>query len=184
MLDTFIKGWYSEDTSFCDELISYHNDDSEHVNYIGKFGNGLVNRDIKDSIDAGFLPGMLDKLKLGKVLSSCIDNYNELFPECVCSGYGVKEGFAVQYYPPGGGYKIWHCERYYSDPINLSRQLVWMSYLNDVPDGGTEFKFQNITVKAEKGLTLIWPADWTYTHKGEISKEHEKYIVTGWFNIL
>ena len=35
---------------------------------------------------------------------------------------------------------------------------------------------------AEKGLTLIWPTDFTHTHSGQISKTHEKYIITGWFN--
>jgi hypothetical protein len=56
-----------------------------------------------------------------------------------------------------------------------------MTYLNDVPNGGTEFLYQNIKLPAIKGLTTIWPAYWTHTHKGQISKEHEKYIATGWF---
>ena len=58
-----------------------------------------------------------------------------------------------------------------------------MTFLNDVPNGGTMFKYQNITVPAKKGLTLIWPTDFTHTHKGEISKTHEKYIVTGWYTL-
>jgi hypothetical protein len=29
-----------------------------------------------------------------------------------------------------------------------------MTYLNDVPDGGTEFKYQKIISPAKKGLTL------------------------------
>ena len=31
-----------------------------------------------------------------------------------------------------------------------------------------------------KGLTIIWPTDFTHTHSGQISKTHEKYIITGW----
>jgi len=31
-------------------------------------------------------------------------------------------------------------------------------------------------------LTLIWPTDWTFTHRGVPSLTEEKYIVTGWFN--
>jgi hypothetical protein len=57
-----------------------------------------------------------------------------------------------------------------------------MTYLNDVNDGGTEFLYQKITSPAKKGLTLIWPADWTHTHRGQISKTKEKSIITGWFN--
>ena len=55
-----------------------------------------------------------------------------------------------------------------------------MTYLNNVPDAGTHFKYQHIKTPAEKGLTLIWPSDFTHTHKGEISKKEEKYIITGW----
>ena len=56
-----------------------------------------------------------------------------------------------------------------------------MTYLNDVKDGGTEFLYQNLKTKAEKGLTLIWPSAWTHTHKGIISPTKEKYIITGWY---
>ena len=66
--------------------------------------------------------------------------------------------------------------------MNWRRSLVFMTYLNDVEDGGTEFLYQNLTIPAKKGLTLIWPAFFTHTHKGQISKTKEKYIVTGWFN--
>ena len=56
-----------------------------------------------------------------------------------------------------------------------------MTYLNDVEDGGTDFLYQNIQTKAEKGLTLIWPSIFTHTHKGIISPTKEKQIVTGWY---
>ena len=57
-----------------------------------------------------------------------------------------------------------------------------MTYLNDVPDGGTEFLYQNIKTKAQKGLTLIWPAHFTHTHRGIVSKTQPKYIITGWWS--
>ena len=59
-----------------------------------------------------------------------------------------------------------------------------MTYLNDVPNGGTEFLFQKLKVPAKKGLTLIWPTDFTHAHRGIISKTNEKYIITGWFNYV
>ena len=43
-----------------------------------------------------------------------------------------------------------------------------------------EFYYQKIKCPAKNGLTLIWPADWTHTHRGVISKKEEKYIATGW----
>jgi hypothetical protein len=96
------------------------------------------------------------------------------------SKYTITENWNIQYYKPGGGFKQWHCER--GSPS--TRILVWMTYLNDVPDGGTEFLYQKLTCPAKKGLTLFWPTDWTHTHRGQISKDHEKYIATGWFSYI
>ena len=58
-----------------------------------------------------------------------------------------------------------------------------MTYLNDVEDGGgTEFKYQGLRHNAKKGKTLIWPSDFTHTHRGQKSPTQEKYIATSWFN--
>jgi hypothetical protein len=60
-----------------------------------------------------------------------------------------------------------------------------MTYLNDVNDDGeTEFYYQNLKIKPQKGKTVIWPADWTHTHRGITSPTQEKYIITGWFNFI
>ena len=85
----------------------------------------------------------------------------------------------IQFYKPGGGYKKWHFEN--GSELFLKRNLVFMTYLNDVENGGTEFFYQKLTLPAKKGLTVIWPAYWTHLHKGQISKKYEKYIATGWF---
>jgi hypothetical protein len=60
-----------------------------------------------------------------------------------------------------------------------------MTYLNTVKDGGgTEFFHQKLTTSAEQGKTLIWPADWTHTHRGITSPTEEKYIITGWYSFI
>lgn len=60
-----------------------------------------------------------------------------------------------------------------------------MLYLNTVEDGGgTEFKYINRVEKAEKGKMLIWPSDFTHTHRGVISPSEEKYIMTGWYELM
>jgi len=30
------------------------------------------------------------------------------------------------------------------------------------------------------GKVIIFPADWTFTHRGIVSKTQTKYIITGW----
>ena len=55
-----------------------------------------------------------------------------------------------------------------------------MTYLNNVDDGGeTYFNHFDLKIKPEIGKTLIWPADWTHIHSGEILNSGVKYIITG-----
>lgn len=105
------------------------------------------------------------------------------------TGYGSFEwdtgsSMNIQKYKPGEGFFNWHCERSVPTAASVDRALVFMTYLNDVPDGGTKFFHQDIVTPAKKGLTIIWPVDWTYTHAGQISQTSEKYIVTGWIYYL
>ena len=58
-----------------------------------------------------------------------------------------------------------------------------MTYLNNVKNGGTEFKYQKLKTEAKEGLTLIWPTDFTHTHRGLVAKE-TKYIITGWYTFI
>ena len=44
----------------------------------------------------------------------------------------------------------------------------------------TIFKYQKIITPSIKGLTLIWPTDFTHTHKGQITDKEK--IITGKFN--
>mgnify|MGYP001263064284 FL=1 len=59
-----------------------------------------------------------------------------------------------------------------------------MTYLNSITEKGgeTEFMYQNVKIKPEKGLTLIWPASWQHTHRGNRCQKQEKYIITGWYS--
>ena len=96
---------------------------------------------------------------------------------------GIKEPFNIQHYAPNEGYRMWHCER--STSQSLQRALAWMTYLNDVDDGGeTEFHWQQLKVKPVKGKTVIWPTDFTHLHRGITSPTQHKYIVTGWFSFF
>ena len=44
----------------------------------------------------------------------------------------------------------------------MQRVLAFMTYLNDVEEGGeTSFHYYDINVQPKKGKTMIWPAEWT-----------------------
>ena len=99
------------------------------------------------------------------------------------NGYQVQKSTAAK----GGGYYVFHYERegYNAFPTNaVYRQLVWMIYLNDIPEGEgeTEFLYQGLRVQPKKGDLVIWPAAFTHTHRGNPVYTTDKYIVTGWFN--
>ena len=39
-------------------------------------------------------------------------------------------------------------------------------------------------IKAKEGKLVIWPSDFTHPHRGIVSLDEEKYIVTGWLEIV
>ena len=89
--------------------------------------------------------------------------------------------FVLLRYTSGQHFKKIHTER--SGLGTLHRVFVFMTYLNDVQEGGsTYFSHYDLEIKPRKGLTLIWPAEWTHAHKGNILKSGKKYIISGWIN--
>ena len=56
-----------------------------------------------------------------------------------------------------------------------------MFYLNDVAEGGeTEFYYQDVKIKPKAGTMVIAPAYFTHTHRGNVPKSNDKYILTSW----
>lgn len=145
-----------------------------------------VNKDIKDSTDLVlYMPqakGIWRDYQMH--LSQALDKYAEKY-EMIRNlhNFSVVEPFIVQHYEKGGGYKMEHFERYGANDLTIKRVLVFMTYLNDLEKGGTEFKYQKIITPSKKGLTLIWPTDFTHVHKSEIVNK-EKIIITGWFSLI
>jgi len=186
--DSFIGGWFI-DEKICDGLIDFFNNLEPQYKQPGRMyrnGRRKIVPEAKDSLDYCFrYEEHVEQYKTYvDELLKVSQLYSKKYVDCDCvSSFGLREPANIQYYKPGGGFKTWHCER-----TNLgvcTRHLVFMTYLNDVEDnGGTEFKYQKLITPAKKGLTLIWPTDWTHTHRGIVSETQEKYIITGWLNYI
>ena len=96
----------------------------------------------------------------------------------------VNPIFNLQRYAPGEGFKRWHCDWTISDEATepVHRVLAWILYCNDLPDGGTEFHWQQHHEEAERGKLLIFPAGPSHIHRGRVNQSHSKTIATGWIN--
>ncbi|WP_172597735.1 2OG-Fe(II) oxygenase [Sulfuriflexus mobilis] len=190
-VDQFI-GEFNIDTEICDSLVSLFK--KSKINGLvrrgqvgGEHGYG-VNPELKDSWDLGLImvpDDMQIKFKIPdyyNALKECVDKYFSSYPSLNNSGqFSLVESPIIQHYMPGGGYFLPHYER--ANFQTTTRMLVWMTYLNDVTEGGgTHFTYQNLTKEARKGRTLIWPTDFTHTHHGIASMTQDKYIITGWLN--
>ena len=179
--DSFIGGWYI-DTKVCDELVSYF-EENVHRHHSGRVGSGVVEKDTKTSTDMTLYHSdtLLDKYN--EQLQFCLEAYMKHYPEVdglAKFSTGVED-YNIQRYEAGEGFFKWHAE--VDSKERMKRCLVFMTYLNNVKKGGTHFKYQNVTTQAKKGLTLIWPAQFTHMHKGQIASSR-KYIITGWYNFL
>tara|TARA_Y100001951_G_C11195549_1_gene214051 strand:+ start:120 stop:707 length:588 start_codon:yes stop_codon:yes gene_type:complete len=184
-LPQFMGGWYIN-KKLTDKLIEqFHEKTNFHQP--GHFGNNILDNTKKKSTEIALSPYILKSPFRDYVESviACVQMYYKKykFADVGVSVNGIFTDYKIQWYKPSEGYYIWHPEK--TDyTLTGDRHLVFMTYLNDVKNGGTEFYYQKKKVPAQKGLTIIWPADWTFTHRGVISNKEDKYIATGWINFL
>lgn len=180
-LESLVGGWYMPE-KICDDIIDYfHQKKDLHIpGGIGLEDDFRVDLDIKEStdlvIDKEFAdePFRTYRNYLNDIVLKYQDRYDDLKHH---HKWNIIENYNIQYYKPGGGFKKWHSE----NQANENRLMVFMTYLNNVKDGGTDFKYQSLRIEAKKGLTLIWPATYTHCHRGVVNYEQDKYIVTGWY---
>ena len=183
---TFIGSWIIEPPSLSDDLINYFesNIDKQITGLAGK----RLNKNIKDSIDIMIkpkeitLPGNEIFINYFDKLFECYKDYIAIWSFLGDKASKLEIGsFNIQRYKPGQHFKQIHTER--NSISSLHRLFAFMTYLNDVEEGGsTYFSHYDLDVKPQKGLTLLWPAEWTHAHRGNILKNGSKYIITGWIN--
>ena len=182
----FIGNWNIENKELCDQIINFFENNSDlHIK--GTTGGG-VDESIKKSTDMTIHPEDLKDKKYSlfneyfKNLHQCFNDYKEQYDFLKIFVKKLHIGpFNIQKYFPGDHFAGLHSER--TDMASIHRLFAWMTYLNDVEDGGTtDFEYYKIKVKPETGKTLIWPAEWTHAHKGAVLKSGKKYIITGWLH--
>jgi prolyl 4-hydroxylase len=183
----FIGSWNLEPLDLCSEIISYFELNVSKQKK-GRTISGL-NQNIKKSVDINISPNEI-KLPENQIFNSylnalftCHKDYILQWPFLASFLNRVEIGsFNIQRYQAGEHFQQIHCER--TSMESLHRVFAWMTYLNDVDDGGTTyFSHYDLEIKPRKGLTLIWPAEWTHAHKGNVLHSGSKYIITGWMDL-
>ncbi len=110
----------------------------------------------------------------------CLNDYMTKFSILQTCQQMKLTSIRIQETGSGGGFHSWHSER--QSNLTSNRKLVTMVYLNSIQNGGeTEFLYQAKRIRPEQGLALIWPADFTHTHRGNPPLAETKYIITSWF---
>ena len=180
----FISGWFI-DESICDGVIDFYQEDNYFPVTPGLSSSGQVNTNQKESLDKSISHITKDQRLVSyfDALSEVVKLYTEKYIWCdITESWSIVENVNIQWYPPNGGFKVYHFERN-GKLVSMNRHLTFMTYLNNVSDAGeTEFYYQKLKVQPQKGLTLVWPVDWTHTHRGIPSPSQEKIIITGWYS--
>ena len=190
-MEDFIRIWPGKvSPEDCQETISafeeiVNNPDmAEHVtNNTRQFSNSNLGR--KDL--ALFLENPeFNKLDLASkylhYIHNCLIEYIEEFGQLKDVALSNYSCLKLQRTLPMGGYHVWHYEN--GDlPKHFARELVWMIYLNDMPEGEgeTEFLYQKKRIRPTQGTVVIWPAGMTHPHRGLTVYSQPKYILTGWY---
>ena len=176
-------GQYQISEEAVDELLNYWHKNKSKAE-LGLVGNGKLDEGIKRSLEIMIAPEELTKFLYKDELLNCVKQYTSEYKFAnEVAFYGINHGTKIQYYDKGWGFYKWHIEND-GDPNVINRHLVFNTYLNNVENGGTEFLYQDCITKATKGSTIIFPAGWTHAHRGQISQNQEKYIITCWFNFI
>lgn len=184
-------GEYYIDSGLCQQLI-YLFESNPESQYAGKvntyISTGSIDEDSEDlerkkstDLECHDFQNIPIVTAYHEELQKCLEQYFVEYPDAKSLPPFTSTWLRIQRYDRTGHFKQWHFER--SGGYTRKRCLVYMTYLNDVESGGqTEYKYQEKNYVPVAGKTLIWPADWTHTHRGfGPSCDGYKYVATGWY---
>ena len=189
-METFIREYQLADTSICDAMLELFRKavDAKLVRD-GLAGKGTAfDQRVKKSTDfsleqAGALGGT-DDFKQAAYRAELSGFINDYLRDTKILEHGgrfrMRHAPQIQWYKPGEGFYAWHVDCAYADS---DRAFAFITYLNDVKDGGgTEFFHQGFVAAPRKGNTVIFAAGLTHVHRGVVSPTEHKYILTGWLH--
>jgi hypothetical protein len=183
MNDFIYEASNSLSSSLCDTILELF---STEIQYPGITSSGH-NPEIKDTSDF-VIPEKTTKWgkifnTLMKELNKNLSCYKERFRQkyefdIIGSKKLFIKNMLVQNYQRNKGRYIFHNDSRIEE--NSYRIITFLWYLNDVDVGGeTEF-FGKYKIQPRKGKLILFPANWTFPHCGNVPISIDKTIITGW----
>jgi len=182
----FIGSWYI-DESLLDDLVDYFN--TSHTKHKpGKLENGQLSKEKRNSIELTVSPKEIQEGKLDffqKYFAEVSNCYKDYVTQWEYLGENLKKiyvsKFEIEKFLISGHHIDYHCDR--KNILSSHKAFSWITFLNDVKkdEGSLYFKYFDLSIQPKKGLTLIWPSDWTHVHRQESLKTQDKFIIKGNF---
>ena len=173
-MNQFIHGYYMDenDIKICDELISYFKNTPEAKI---AFNN--------NNIDTCFVFDIKLRAKYNAIMTKMIANYYKMYPFAFIENAGFTEHLAINCYDSGKG-RTWS-EELLPNPTIRYRHFGFNTFLTDNGEESVELNFfhQKISLKTEKGLTFIWPENWTHNNSLSNPNNKENYVLSGYISI-
>jgi hypothetical protein len=189
---------HSLSPELCNKIIELFNKDSDKYNGITASGH---NTSIKTTLDLNLLTSKMPEWKkICNILNNeltintktYIENINNHInthheKEDTTNDYNLfahkflkNDTFQMQKYEKGKGRYIYHDDHSYNHEKNEYRVITFLWYLNTVDEGGETELWCTHKIKPEVGKLLLFPACWTFPHRGKMPVSDDKYIITGW----
>lgn len=183
----FIGIWELENDDLLEKIIEFFN--LNHQNHTpGASTLGEVDKSKKDLLEMLMSPKQIKENKLEIFIQyidrliGCYNDYQDQW-DFIKNWNKIYIGpFKLEKYLVAGHHLDFSCER---QNINSSHKiLTWITFLNDLEDdeGELYFKYLDISIKPKKGMTLIFPSDWTHLHQQNVIKNTEKFTIRGSFH--
>ena len=181
--------------ALCDDIINYY--EIYKKNTRDGVTTGGVNKNIKNTTDITFFMENENTFfsKIFKTISEIIfqnvEKWNTNLKKMnqhanveisfMDKHLFLPTGILCQKYKKNSGFYIYHHDFNLLKDYSY-RVITFIIYLNDVLEGGeTEF-FGNIKIKPRRGRIVLFPASWTFPHRGIVPISDDKYILTGWIH--
>lgn len=118
-----------------------------------------------------------------KSLNNSHPHYIESDYKFISADYISEETYQIQKYKKGEGKYIYHEDFSVKWDQQQYRIITFLWYLNTIDKGGETEILGSVNIKPDVGKLLLFPASWTFPHRGKMPISHDKYIITGWFHV-